>query len=286
MLMDERRSANGERFVFSGVIARTAALPMIRDELRAAASRFAGNAAAELKYVPDTGSAQATWCAQHGLASRDAKQAVFASLTSRPKPEATVIVCCIVDPRRHRSAITDAEVYAWGFDMVMQRFARFLFGQQDRAEGGPNEVIVDTLSAEPRRFHDIYATAYDEGWSWLPSPVAPLKRARTRDILLSSMAAFAPPLWLPDHVGGAVDDWIKVELQSDAAAAEARPGPPTGLVVGARRRVAQLLPNFRNTSPGYSVAAWPKESLSNERLAEWLRRLREQARTDTATASP
>jgi hypothetical protein len=280
MLMDERRSASGDRFVFAGVIVRTTDLPAIREELRSAAALYAGDASEELKYVPNDRSAQAAWCAANGLSPHDAKQAVLGCLVRRPKPEATVIVGVVVDPRVKSSGIADAEVYAWGYEMALQRFAKFLEGRTDRSDDGLNEVIVDTFASEPHRFHDIYAVAYEDGWPWLPRPIRPLKKMAAREMLLTSAARFTPALWLPDHLGGAVDDWIKVEMQVDAGSAgEAKP-PRADLPVGARRRVAQLLPNFRNTLPGYSITGWPKESLPNERLAGWIDRVRLQARVD------
>lgn len=287
MLMDERRSASRDRFIFTGVIVRTADLGVIRDELRVAATAYAGNASEELKYVPDALSAQASWCAANHLTPHDAKQAVLACMLARPKPEATVIVGIVTDPRTTRSRITDAEVYGWGYEMALQRFGKFLMGQADRGAGGPNEVIVDTLASEPHRFHDIYTTAYEDGWTWLSSLIRPLKLLNAREMLLSSVARYAPSLWLPDHVGGAVDDWIKIELQVDAAAAGTGDGPRVGLMEGARRRVAQLIPNFRDTAPGYSIAGWPANSVARTNLATWLRRLRHQAQADAAaTAVP
>ncbi len=282
MLMDERRSASGRRFVFTGVIIRTLALPQIRQELRGAAKTFAGRFDEELKYVPDAGSRQSAWCKQHSLSPHDAKQAVLACLVNRPKPDATIIVGIVPDPRGKYSGISDAEVYSWGYDMALARFARFLIAQTDRAEDRPNEVIVDTLTSEPHRFHELYASVYEEGWPYLPNPIRPLKRLGAREMLLSSVAKFSPPLWLPDHVGGAVDDWIKIEMQVDAADAGDGKLPRPHLPIGARRRVAQLLPNFRSTAPGYSLAGWPKESLSNDTLSTWIARLRTQARADTS----
>lgn len=280
MLMDERRSASGDRFVFSGVIVRTSALPTIREELRVAAGIYAGDATEELKYVPDANSAQATWCTDQGLAQHDAKQAVLECLVSRPKPEATLIVGVVTDPRSRHSRISDAEVYEWGYEMALQRYGKFLASQADRNDDGPNEVIMDTLASEPHRFHDVYATAYEDGWTWLPSPIRPLKRLGAREMLLSSVARFTPALWLPDHVGGAVDDWIKIEIQVDGATAGQGRPPRADLPAGARRRVSQLLANFRSMSPGYSIAGWPRGSLPNDRLADWIGRLRDQARAD------
>jgi hypothetical protein len=283
MLMDERRSASGDRFVFTGVIVRSRDLAAIRTELRAAAATFAGAADAELKYVPDA--PQRDFCRTNGLNLHDAKQEVFGSLVSRPNPDATVIVCVAVDRRGTWTAITNAEVYAWGYEMVIQRFARFLMEHPgDRADEGPNEVITDTLTEEPHRFHSIYASAYEDGWTWLPSPIRPLKRLAVREMLLSSVARYTPPLWLPDHVGGAVDDWIKVELQVDAADAGTGAPPRADIPVGARRRGAQLVPNFRSTAPGYSVAVWPMDTTARTSLSGWLRRVREQARADAAAA--
>jgi hypothetical protein len=284
MLMDERRSSGGDRFVFTGVIVRTHELRAIRDELRAAAKAYAGSADQELKYVPDANSKQAKWCRERGLAGHDAKQAVFACLMARPKPAATIIVGIVSDPRGATSRISDAEVYSWGYSMALARFARFLMSDPDRGDG-PHEVIVDTLTAEPHRFHELYAEVFEEGYAWLPSPIGPLKELGLREMLLSSVAKFTPPLWLPDHVGGAVDDWIKIERQVDAAEAGQRSSPRKGLPEGARRRVAQLLPNFRSTAPGWSIAGWPKDNLSNDTLSSWISRLRAQARADRDAAA-
>lgn len=245
-------------------------------ELRAAAVQYAGDPAEELKYVPGPTSAQTQWCKAQALTSHDAKQAVLACLVRRPTPEATLFVGIVIDPRSGNSRISDAECYSWGYEMVLQRFAHFLGRQADRGGDGPNEVIADTLAAEPRRFHGTYLEAYERGWPDLPFPVPPLKGLATRRMLLTSMACFTPPLWLPDHVVGAVDDWIKVEKQVDAATAVPKPA----LQEGARHRVAQLLPNFQSTAPGYSIASWPRDSLPNATMSEWVGRLEAQARAD------
>jgi len=280
MLMDERRSAAGDRFVFTGIIVRTNDLPVIRDELRAAARAFAGDESEQLKYVPDAMSAQASWCAAHGLAAHDAKNEVLKCLVTRPKPEATLVVGVVSDPRRGRRRISDGEVYSWGYEIVLQRYVKFLQARPDRAVGCPNEVIVDTLTSDAHRFHDTYATAFEEGWPFMPRAVPSLRSVGARDMLLTSVARYSPALWLPDHVGGAVDDWIKIEQQLDGVATGLGTAPRPRIQIGARRRVAQLLPNFRSTLPGYSIVGWPQDALPNTTLSRWLSNLRTQARAD------
>lgn len=274
LLLDERRSPTKDLFVFAGVIVRTAEIPSICIDLETAARTYAGTEEEELKYSPDTGSAQDTWCRKHSIKSGDAKTAVLDVIARRGVRGATIVAGIVLDPRGSKTRITDAEVYSWGYDAVLQRWAKFLESRTDRRDGGLNEVVMDTPAAEPHRFHALYRAGWRLGWRDLPFRIPSLRSLRCRDELLSSVARFAPALWLADHVAGAVSDWVRIERQVDLASLGSRPPPKAVAQEAARARLRPVLPNIRSPVAGGGLVPWPRDQLDKPQLQTWVSRTR------------
>jgi hypothetical protein len=241
------------------------------EELRQHAERFAGSPDDELKYVPDEGSAQQRWCLEHGIRSGEAKSAVLDVIRTRDRHDVTIVGGIVVDPRAARSSISEAEVYSWGFDCAVQRFARFLMERRDRGDGGQNEVVMDTPPAEAARFHVLFRKAWQYGWR-MRWPIQPLSALNVRSMLVSSVARYSPALWLPDHVGGSLANWIEIEQRVDRAEAGIGRVPHAEKVMGARRRAASIFPHIRRPVAGHGFGAWPADHLDNATLSAWVRR--------------
>jgi len=273
MLADESRSSGaGDYFVFAGVIVRTDALTALHDKLTELATQFTGRADEEVKYSPDRGSAQHRWCKANGIAWTKSRQAVLDEVGSRSRDEIALIAGIHADPRTAGSIVSEAEIYSWGFDALLQRYGRFLEGAAD-ANGGPaNEVIFDGRT-DPALFHTRYHRGWHRGWQYFYNDIPPLRAMNARSMLLSSMARYTPPLWLADHLAGAAAFWARLESAVDKAEASGGRPPKADQLRTARRQMASVRANFRDPIVGGGVLGWPKDLLPNETLARWLARL-------------
>ena len=273
LLADESRSSGeGDFFVFAAVIVKTHLLTALHDELAELATRFSGRADEEIKYSPDRGSAQRRWCKDNGISWTASRQAVLDRIGSRPRSDVAVIAGIRADPRTAGSNVSEAEIYSWGFDALLQRYGRFLDEAADAHAGPANEVIFDGRS-DPALFHAGYRRGWHHGWQYFYNDIPPLREQNARSMLLSSMARFTPPLWLADHLAGAVAFWARLESAADEAEASRGPAPKGDQLRTARRQMASIQANFREPLVGGGVLGWPKDLLPNGTLTRWLERL-------------
>lgn len=272
-LMDETRSSDRDLFVYAAVIVRSEDLPRIHTDLEGVAKRFAGSEREEVKYSPTAGSAQDEYCRKHKISSGDCKQAVLDVLHGLGR-RATVMAGIMVDPRGAKSPITNATIYSWAFDALLQRYAQFLKPRLDHTTPPRNEVVIDTPNAEPSLFHRMHSDAWHQGWPSLRWRPQPLSDVGCRPKLLVSMARYAPALWLPDHVAGAISDWVRVERQSDEATAARGKEPKPGALPAARARVRPILEQARRPVVSYGLVPWPEDYLDRPTLTGWVSRAR------------
>jgi hypothetical protein len=273
MLADESRSSGaGDFFVFAGVIVRTAALPALDDELATLAGKFAGDEREQLKYSPESNSAQRIWCDKQGIEWSTSWAAVLNVIGSKPRDEIALIAAVHADPRSAGSSVKEAEIHSWGFDALLPRYGRFLEDCLDAGEGPLNEVIADHR-ADAGLFQRKYRVGWRRGWQFFAHDVEPLGKLHCRSVLLSSMARYAPPLWLADHLAGAIGFWARIERSCDEAEAAGTAGPKTAMVAAARRQISGILGNFRDPLVGGGIAPWPKDLVSNDDVRRWVGRL-------------
>jgi hypothetical protein len=273
MLADESRSSGaGDFFVFAGVIVRTDLLNDVHGELAELAVQFTGQADEEVKYSPDRGSSQHRWCKANGLTWSTSRQAVLDVIGSRSRTDIALNAGVHADPRTPGSDVRESQVYSWGFDALLQRYGRFLEEATDAHISPANEVIFDGRT-DPALFHARYRRGWRDGWQFFYNDIPPLRTQNTRGMLLSSMARFTPPLWLADHLAGAVAFWARLERAVDEA--EASPGarPKADQLRTSRRQMASVRDNLRDPLVGGGVIGWPKDLLPNSTLTRWLERV-------------
>jgi hypothetical protein len=275
MLSDESRSSGaGDFFVFAGVIVRTELLMELHDELCDLALRFTGKRSEHVKYSPESGSAQQRWCKQEKISWTMSRQAVLDVIGSRPRDRIALVAAIHTDPRSAGSNVSETDIYSWGFDALLQRYGRFLEDGHDADQPPANEVIFDGR-IDPALFHGRYQRGWQSGWEFFYNDIPALRDLNARSMLLSSMARFTPPLWLADHLAGAVAFWARLERAVDEAEASGTKPPKGEHLRTARRQIASIRDNFRDPLVGGGILGWPKDLLRREDLSRWLTRLTE-----------
>lgn len=273
MLADESRSSGaGDFFVFAGVIVRTDHLTVIDDELAGLAAKYAGDEREQVKYSPEEKSKQRAWCEEHGIEWSQSRGAVLDVIGSKSREEVALVAAIHADPRTDNSTVTEPEIHSWGFDALLQRYGRFLEDCGDADTEPLNEVIADHRT-DAGLFQRKYRRGWRLGWEFFANDIAPLRELHCRSMLLSSMARYAPPLWLADHLAGAIGFWARIERACDDAEAAGKGGPKKAMVATARRQMSAILANFRDPLVGGGLAGWPKDLVSNDDLRRWVARL-------------
>lgn len=225
-----------------------------------------------MKYSPEDGSAHHRWCKREGIAWSVSRQAILDVMASRPRDDIALVAAIHADPRSAGSSVSETDIYSWGFDALLQRFGRFLEEAADADQPPANEVIFDGR-IDPALFHTRYQRGWRSGWEFFYNNIPSLRDLNARSLLLSSMARYTPPLWLADHVAGAVAFWARMERAVDEAEAAGTRPPRGDQLRVARRQIASIRANFRDPTVGGGVLGWPKDLLRREDLTRWLDRL-------------